>query len=203
MASNDELLFLDSARRQHGARQQPPCRETITMTQNNDLLFADSALLQQAERLCKQRLRNDPENQPVIRSLAEVHRRMGNLVDAAAAYGRLCSLDPLDHEAAYLQAVLGGKECLEAPGGIRAAPFVLLKEFLQREFHDVLLRLVMSVQDQFVPVLGGDGAYKSRFPPGARISRRMAETAISGIAAGGSPSCDFGSPSPRFQQWSN
>jgi Rps23 Pro-64 3,4-dihydroxylase Tpa1-like proline 4-hydroxylase len=130
------------------------------MANNDDPLFVDPALLKQAEQLCKQRLKNDPDNRPVLRSLAEVYRKLGNLGEAAAAYDRLFQLDTQDQEAGYMQAVLGGKEWPLAPTGIRAAPFVLLKDFLAPEFHDSLLPFLASVRERFVPMLGGNKEYQ-------------------------------------------
>ena len=80
------------------------------MATNNDPLLVDPVLLRQAEQFCKQRLKNDPENRVHLRSLAEVHRKQGNLAAGAAAYEQLFRLDPQDQEAGYLQAVLGGKK---------------------------------------------------------------------------------------------
>jgi Rps23 Pro-64 3,4-dihydroxylase Tpa1-like proline 4-hydroxylase len=130
------------------------------MTTNPDALFIDPALLQQAEQLCKQRLNNDPKNRAVLRSLAEVYRKLGNLTEAAAVYDGLFHLDPQDQEAGYMQAVLGGKEWPHAPKGIRAAPFVLLKDFLAPEFHDALLPFMVSVRERLVPILGGNKEYQ-------------------------------------------
>jgi Rps23 Pro-64 3,4-dihydroxylase Tpa1-like proline 4-hydroxylase len=130
------------------------------MAKNNDALFVDPALLQQAEVRCKQRLENEPENRAALRSLAEVYRKLGNLPAAADLYDRLFRLDPADHEAGYLQAVLGGSDCPQPPIGIRAAPFVLLKDFLAREFHDALVPFMVSVRDKFVPMVGGNKEYQ-------------------------------------------
>ncbi len=108
--------------------------------------------MQQAELRCKQRLKNDPENRAVLRSLAEVYRKLGNLEEAGATYNRLFHLDPQDREAGYMQAVLGGKEWPIAPTGIRAAPFVLVKGFLPRELHDALLPFFISACERFISV---------------------------------------------------
>jgi len=134
--------------------------EEISVATNNDPLFVDHLLLQQAQQLCTQRLKNDPENRTVLRSLAEVYRKLGNLPEAAAAYERLFHLDPQDQEAGYMQAVFGGKEWHLAPMGIRAAPFVLLKDFLTGDFHDALLPFLVSARERFVPMLGGNKEYQ-------------------------------------------
>ncbi len=130
------------------------------MVNVNDPIWIDPLLLEQAEHLCKKRLENDSENRALLRSLAAIYRKLGNLREAAAVYERLFQLDPQDQEAGYLQAVFGGKDWLLEPKGIRAAPFALLNDFLSPEFHAGLLAFVMSVRDQFTPVLDGNGAYK-------------------------------------------
>jgi SM-20-related protein len=130
------------------------------MAQNREPLFVDPALMQQAERVCKLRLAKDPENRAVLRSLAEVYRKQGNLTDAAAAYERLFQLDPGDQEAGYVHAVLAGRDWAAPPKGIRAAPFVLVKNFLPAEFHARLLPLFVSLRETFVPVLSMDHSYR-------------------------------------------
>ena len=120
------------------------------MANNTDPLFVDPVLLQRAEQLCQQRLERDAENRAALRSLAEVHRKLGKLREAAAAYDRLFRLDPQDQEAGYMQAVLGGKEWPTPPRGLRAAPFVLLKDFLPPEFHDALLPFLIAFGDVFL-----------------------------------------------------
>jgi cephalosporin hydroxylase len=137
----------------------------MTMTHTADSLLVDAALLRQAERRCEERLRAEPENREALRSLAEVYRKQGNLPDrAAAAYERLCQLNPEDREAGYLQALMAGKEWAEAPAGIAAAPFVLTRDFLPRGFHDSLLRFFTSARQRFeLGSLSNDWEGKKRF----------------------------------------
>jgi Rps23 Pro-64 3,4-dihydroxylase Tpa1-like proline 4-hydroxylase len=130
------------------------------MATYNDSLFADPALLHRAEQLCKQRLKNEPENRALLRSRAEICRKLGRLGEAEEVYDRLFRLDPTDAESGYLQALCGGKEWPRAPVGRRAAPFVLLNDFLARDFHDALIPYMTSVQDRFVPMMGGNGEYQ-------------------------------------------
>jgi hypothetical protein len=130
------------------------------MAEYKEPLFVDPVLLQQAEQLCQKRLRNDPEDRTVLRSLADVYRKQGNLGEVVVAYERLLRLDPQDREAGYLKAIIAGDEWPISPIGIRAAPFVYLKDFLARDFHEALLPFVEAVRDQFVPVLARDGDYK-------------------------------------------
>jgi hypothetical protein len=132
------------------------------MASNPDPIFVDAALLQQAERLCKTRAEQNPEDRAALRSLGEVRRKLGNLTEAAATYERLSRLGPADREAGYLAALLGGREWPETPPGRRPAPFVLLKDFLPAGFHDSLLPFVMSVRERLVPsaVISPKGAYQ-------------------------------------------
>jgi tetratricopeptide (TPR) repeat protein len=120
------------------------------METSNEVLLVDPGLLQQAEQICRQRLKNDSDNRAVLRSLAEVCRKQGKLEEAATAYDKLFRLDPWDQEAGYLQALFGEKEWPTAPTGLRAAPFVLLKHFLPQEFHDPLIPFLISVEEKFV-----------------------------------------------------
>ena len=116
----------------------------------NEPVFIDPALLQQAEQRCRQRLVTDPENATVLRSLAEVCRKQGNLAEAASIYGRLFAANPADEDAGYLHAVLGGADTPISPTGLRPAPFVLLKNFLPKDFHDSLIPFATSQRDKFV-----------------------------------------------------
>ncbi len=138
------------------------------MADRIDSLFVDPALLQQAEQLCKQRLKNDPENRGALRSLAEVYRKLGRVAEAAAAFDRLFQLDPEDQEVGYMQALLAGKEWPGAPTGIRAAPFVLLNDFLPQEFHDSLLPFLIAVQEKFVPSLIANSGGRRQYNPDVR-----------------------------------
>jgi SM-20-related protein len=138
------------------------------MTDNNDPLF-NADLLQKAEQLLNQRLKNDPENRSGLRSLAELYRKLGKLAEARTAYEQLIHLDPQDQEAGYLQAVVGGKEWRIGPDGLRAAPFVLLKDFLPPEFHAGLLPFMISVKDKLVPgVTNVDTQGKMEYKPDFR-----------------------------------
>jgi hypothetical protein len=125
------------------------------MVSNLEPLLVDPQLLQQAEQLCQERLKSNPGNRALLCSLAEVYRKQGKLIDAAAVYDRLACLDPNDREAGYMHAVFGGPELPIGPKGIRAAPFVLFKNFLPPECHDALLPFALSVREQFVSARAG------------------------------------------------
>ena len=140
------------------------------MANNNDQLYVDPALLRHAEQACRRRLESDPDNRAAIRSLAEVYRKLGDLGHAAAAYQRLVRLDPQDPEAGYLESVCSGTEWPGAPPGIRAAPFVLLKDFLPAELHDSLIPFLVSRQDSFVPARILDAKGERHYKPSYRDS---------------------------------
>jgi Rps23 Pro-64 3,4-dihydroxylase Tpa1-like proline 4-hydroxylase len=126
---------------------------------NFEPLFVSDSLLQQAEQLCKLRLAQDPDNGTALASLAQVYRKQGNLSAATTLYKRLSLLNPDDREAEYMHAILAGTE-VPSLAGMRPAPFVLLKDFLPKSFHETLLPFVLSVQENLVPALVGTGDYK-------------------------------------------
>jgi hypothetical protein len=113
-------------------------------------LVGDTRLLQLAEEHCKRQLHTDPENRIMLRSLAEVYRKKGDLEQSANLYGRLVGLDPQDQEAGYLHALLCGTLSPISPTGCRPTPFVWLKNFLPRDFHKALIPYATSVRDRFV-----------------------------------------------------
>ena len=137
------------------------------MSNNADLLFIDPMLLQQAEKVCRQRLESNP-NVAILRALAEVCRKQGKLTEAAEIYEQLYQSNPQDQEAGYLQAVLHGQKWSPTPAGIRAAPFLLLKNFLPQDFHDSLLPYLVSEKDKFVPAVVSDGTHRKLYKPGYR-----------------------------------
>jgi Rps23 Pro-64 3,4-dihydroxylase Tpa1-like proline 4-hydroxylase len=132
------------------------------MPSNDDPVIIDSHLLVQAERHCRQKLDRDPGNRALLASLGDVYRKMGKLDEAALVFEQLVRLDPEDAEARYLHAVFAGNGAPPARSGSRAAPFVLIRDFLPRDFHDSLLPFLLSVQDKFVPADFGNHRVDSR-----------------------------------------
>jgi Rps23 Pro-64 3,4-dihydroxylase Tpa1-like proline 4-hydroxylase len=131
------------------------------MDTNLDPLITDTNLLRQAEQRCTRQLSADPENRAMLRSLAELYRKLANLEEAAALCGRLSRLDPNDQEAAYLHALLSGAPTPITPTGCRPTPFVWIKNFLPRDFHESLIPFAGSVREQFVPSrVGRHAEYK-------------------------------------------
>jgi hypothetical protein len=128
--------------------------------QNHEPLFVSSALLEQAEQVCRRRLAKDPENLTVLSSLAQIYRKQGNLSDALPIYQRLTELNPQDLEAQYTHAILAGTNVPTGLAGVRPAPFVFMKNFLPASFHESLLPFVLTVQEKLVPAMvGGVGHY--------------------------------------------
>jgi tetratricopeptide (TPR) repeat protein len=118
-----------------------------------------NTLLQQAEEMYRRRLAKDPHNEALLSSLAQIYRKQGNLTEAQTIYKQLTLLNPEDTEAAYMHAILAGTDVPVRPAGIRPAPFVLIKDFLPRSFHETLLPFMSSVQDKLVPALVVSGVY--------------------------------------------
>ena len=138
------------------------------MAEKTDSLFIDPSLLHQAERHCRQRLQNDPQNRTILKSLAEVYRKLGSLDESAAIYAQIAESHHEDQEADYLRAVLQGANLPTAPSGMRASPFALLKDFLSQEFHDSLMPFLISVRERFVPALVSDKKGKGIYLPDYR-----------------------------------
>lgn len=136
------------------------------MGANLDPLFADAALLDQAERVCRMRLAKDPGNPATQRSLAQLCRKQGALQEAADLCARLARRDPDDRNASYLHAIFSGSALPPAAEGPIAAPFVLLKHVLPPEVHQSLLPLVVGARDELAPAQVNAGEYK----PGSRES---------------------------------
>ncbi len=123
---------------------------------NPEPFFVSDALLQQAERLCQQQLAGDPRNLAALTSLAQIFRKQGNLSEAAVIYEQLKELNPGDRDAEYTHAILAGTA---VPPRVRAAPFVLIRNFLPSAFHETLVPLVLASQEQLVPAKVGNNEY--------------------------------------------
>jgi hypothetical protein len=137
-----------------------PSNPEPIVTSNPEPLLVTDDLLAKAEQVCRRRLANDPDNRTVLASLAQTCRKQGKLSEATTLYQRLSHLDPEDRVAAYMHAVLAGGDVPEMPAGLRPAPFVLLKDFLPRSFHETLLPFVQSIREKLVPARVATGEYK-------------------------------------------
>jgi Rps23 Pro-64 3,4-dihydroxylase Tpa1-like proline 4-hydroxylase len=127
---------------------------------NRDPIFVNTNLLEPAARTCEERLSRDPADRGVLRSLAEIYRKMGRVEESAGLYERLADSDPDDEESRYLSAVLGGRTWPAAPMGVCGSPFVLIRDFLPTDFHAALLPFLMSVRDEFAPIVDGNNEYR-------------------------------------------
>ena len=108
------------------------------MTKHPESLLVANALLDRAEHACQRRLMRDRDNPAVHCALAQIYRKQGRLIDAAAAYTRAKRLAPWDREACYMSAVLAGTPAQVPPAGVRPVPFVMLRDFLPRRVHGLL-----------------------------------------------------------------
>jgi hypothetical protein len=122
---------------------------------NPEPMLVSSALLEKAEQVCRRRLANDPNNRTVLSSLAQICRKQGNLTEAAELYRRLTCLNPEDRQAGYTHAILAGTEVPTGLTGIRPAPFVFMKDFVPRNFHEPMLPFALSVEELLVPAMVG------------------------------------------------
>ena len=123
------------------------------------LLRVDDLLHSRAEAVLRQRLAADPRDAEALRRLGDVHRRKGNFPAAAEAYGRLKVLRPADRQASWLRAVTAGEQLPAAPpDGLRAAPFVHIRDFLSHAERARLLSAAFATQGLFTPGGVGRGA---------------------------------------------
>ena len=123
------------------------------------LLRADDLLHSRAEAVLRQRLAEDPRDAEALHRLGDLHRRRGNFPAAAEAYGRLNVLRPGDRQVSWLRAVTAGEQLPAAPpDGLRAAPFVHIRDFLSNAERERLLSAALATQEFFAPARTGRGA---------------------------------------------
>ena len=122
------------------------------------LLRADR-LHEQAKAALRRRIDEDPQDAGALLRLGDLHRRMGNFPAASEAYGRLCALRPGERRASWLHAVTAGRQLPTAPpNGIRAAPFVRIRNFLSHAEREHLLSVALAMRGRFAPAGTGRGA---------------------------------------------
>jgi Rps23 Pro-64 3,4-dihydroxylase Tpa1-like proline 4-hydroxylase len=127
---------------------------------NPEPIYVDDSLLGKAEQLSQLRLAKDPDNPALLVSLAKIYRKLGKLADATRLYGRLNQLDPADDESVYTHGILAATDVPHPPPGIRASPFVLLKEFLPSAIHETLVPFVLANQHNAVVATVGHNQYR-------------------------------------------
>ena len=113
----------------------------------------------QADAALRQRLDEDPRDARSLLRLGDLHRRMGNFPAAAEAYRRLCVLRPRNRRASWLCAVAAGEPLPVAPpDGLRAAPFVHIREFLSPAERERMRSAALAMRGRFAPGGVGRGA---------------------------------------------
>ena len=123
------------------------------------LLRADDLLHSRAEAVLRQRLAADPRDADALRRLGDLHRRRGNFPAATEAYGHLNMLRPGDRQVSWLCAVTAGEQLpAEPPDGLRAAPFVHIRDFLSHAERERLVSAALAMQGLFTPGGVGRGA---------------------------------------------
>ena len=129
----------------------------------------------QAQAALRRRLAEDPRDAAALLRLGDIHRRRGNFPAAAAAYGRLRALRPEDRQARWLRAVTAGERLPAAPpDGLRAAPFVYIRDFLSRAERERLLSAALAMRGRFAPGGVGRGANRKVRP----LERRALEARL-------------------------
>ena len=132
---------------------------TACISDTPKLLRADDLLHSRAEAVLRQRLAEDPRDAEALHRLGDLHRRRGNFPAAAEAYGRLNVLRPGDRQVSWLRAVTAGEQLPAAPpDGLRAAPFVHIRDFLSHAERERLVSAALATQGLFMPGGVGRGA---------------------------------------------
>ena len=138
------------------------------------LLWA-SQLHNQAEAALLHRLGKDPRDAGALLRLGDLRRRMGNFPAAAEAYGRLRALQPGERRVSWLHAVTAGEHLPAAqPNGLRAAPFVRIRNFLSHAERERLLSAALAMRGRFMPGGVGLGADRKVRP----LERRALEARL-------------------------
>ena len=154
----------------------------IRISDVQKLLRADR-LHDQAEAALRQRLAEDTQDSGALLRLGDLHRRRGNFTAASEAYGRLRALRRGDRRARWLRAVTAG-ERLPAmpPAGLRAAPFVHIRDFLSHAERERLLSAALEMRGLFAPAGVGRGAAR-KVRPSARRALEARLPSRSGVCA--------------------
>ena len=134
-----------------------PCNATNpTYVAGARKLLRAGQLHRQAETALLRRLGKDPRDAGALLRLGDLRRRMGNFPAAAEAYSCLRALQPGERRASWLHAVTTGEQLPAAPpSGLRAAPFVHIRNFLSHAERERLLSASLAMRGRFRP--GGVG----------------------------------------------
>ena len=119
------------------------------------LLRADR-LHNRAEAVLRRRSAEEPRDAGALLRLGDLHRRRGSFPAAAEAYGRLCALRSGERRACWLRTVTAGEPLPAAPpDGLRAAPFVHIRDFLSHAERERLRSAALAMRGRFAH--GGTG----------------------------------------------
>ena len=135
--------------------QNTQTRQRTCLSDVEKLLRA-GRLHDRAEAVLRQRLATVPQDAQALLRLGDLHRRRGNFPAAAEAYERLCVLRPAERRASWLRAVTAGEQLPATPqDGLRAAPFVYIRDFLSSAERERMLSSALAMRERFEP--GGVG----------------------------------------------
>ena len=147
----------------------------ICVSDAQKLLRADR-LHNRAEAALRRRLAEEPRDAGALLRLGDLHRRRGSFPSATEAYGRLCALRPGERRAPWLRAVTAGEPLPAAPpDGLRAAPFMHIREFLSHAERESLRSAALAMRGRFAPGGVGRGADRKVKP----LQRRALEARLS------------------------
>lgn len=122
----------------------------------------------------RETLAREPHDPQTWQRLAHMSRAAGDLRGAQEACERWASLEPGTPDAAYLSAILSGRNLAEVPSDPRSlpCPFVSIKSFLTDGEHVGLLELACRQREAVVPSTVGEGAHR----PEIRSSKLVPKT---------------------------
>ena len=151
------------------------------MIENYAEALYSSGILSQAAAVLQRRLREDDANVDALHKLGEIHRKQGDLEQAARVYARLTELAPTDLRARHMHAVLTGQVPPPWPADnatLQPAPFVLLRNFLEPEFYDTLLPRVLAEAGAWPPRPAGPEGSPAGRAERAGVHRRFSRDDI-------------------------
>jgi len=112
---------------------------------------------------------------------ADQLRARGLLEAAAALYEELLTIEPDNLKSERLLSSITGRDSMlpSSPGGLKAAPFMVTRNFLSAEMHDALLESLLSKAGEFKPALTTEGLlidYRNSMTlPLFQVDRALAE----------------------------
>ena len=123
------------------------------------LLQVSQVLHNQAEAALLRQLAEDPQDTAALLRLGDLHRRKGDFRAASRTYERLCALRPSDRRVSWVHSITAGRQLpAERPQGLRAAPFVRIRDFLSHAERERLLSAALAMRGRFETGGTGRGA---------------------------------------------